>query len=73
MNHSQETGQEQVRLTSIEVRNFRSLRDLTLEDLGPLNVFLGVNGSGKTTIFEAMTFISHVLKHGLEKAWIEYG
>ena len=65
--------QETVRLTSIEVRNFRSLRDLTLTDLGPLNVFLGANGSGKTTIFQAMGFIRDVLQHGLEDTWLSYG
>jgi len=36
------------------VENYRSLRDLTLSDLGSLNVFIGKNSSGKSNIIEAL-------------------
>lgn len=40
-------------LSSLTVRNFKSIVDLTLE-LGRFNVFIGENGCGKTNILEAL-------------------
>ena len=41
-------------LESFKVRGFRSLDDTRLEDLGRVNVFVGRNGSGKTSALEAL-------------------
>jgi energy-coupling factor transporter ATP-binding protein EcfA2 len=40
-------------LSSLTIRNFKSIVDLTLE-LGRFNVFIGENGSGKTNLLEAL-------------------
>jgi hypothetical protein len=43
-----------MRITSVEVRNFKSLRHLILTDLPDLVVIAGPNGSGKTALFDAL-------------------
>lgn len=43
-----------MRLTSIVIKNFKSLADVQLESLGDLSVFVGPSGSGKTAIIEAL-------------------
>ncbi len=39
-------------------RRFRGLRDLTLEDLGIVNVLVGANGTGKTSLLEAIFLLA---------------
>lgn len=36
-------------------REYRSLRDVDLDDLGPFNVFYGPNGSGKSNVLRGIT------------------
>jgi len=43
-------------ITRLQVRNFKSLRDIDLE-LGPLNVLIGPNMSGKSNILSAFRFL----------------
>lgn len=40
-------------LNNLHIEAFRGLRDVRLEGLGPLNIFVGENNSGKTSILEA--------------------
>jgi len=42
-----------MRITSVHIQNFRSIRDLTV-DLGDTTVFIGANNSGKTAILDAL-------------------
>ncbi len=63
-------------LLGIRIRNFRSLRDVTLGkisfdqgvDLPPLMAFIGPNGSGKSSLLDAFGFVSDCLKDGVEAA-----
>lgn len=57
------------RIESIHVRNYRALRDVTLESLTPLTVLLGPNGSGKSTVFDVMAFLAQCFTEGLTRAW----
>lgn len=41
----------------IDIKGFKSIAQATL-DLGRLNVFIGANGSGKSSLFEATTVLS---------------
>lgn len=41
-------------LTSLHVSGFRDLRELEVERLGPVNLFVGANNSGKTSFLEAV-------------------
>ena len=41
-------------IRSIDVRNFRCFRQLSIPDLGRLNVIVGDNGAGKTALLESI-------------------
>ena len=42
------------RLGSLAIKNFRQLRDLSVEELGHLNLIVGGNNSGKSTLLDAL-------------------
>jgi AAA15 family ATPase/GTPase len=48
-------------LESIKIYQFRGLRDLELKDLGIVNLFVGINNSGKTSVLEALSIYCHPL------------
>ena len=41
-------------VTSVEIRNFRGFRELTVSDLAPINVIVGDNASGKTAFLKSI-------------------
>jgi predicted ATPase len=41
-------------LKRVEIKNFRSCRDVVLDDLGPMTVLVGRNASGKTNILQGI-------------------
>ena len=43
-------------LTRLQVENFRSLADVSV-DVHPINVLFGPNGSGKSTLLEAIRLL----------------
>jgi len=43
--------------TKVEVDGFRGLRSLKLDDLGRVNIFVGDNNSGKTSVLEALSIL----------------
>ncbi|MBX9596927.1 MAG: AAA family ATPase [Roseomonas sp.] len=61
------------RILSLQVRNYRALRDLTLKELTPLTVLLGPNGSGKSTVFDVFAFLSEAFSEGIRKPWDRRG
>lgn len=48
---------EKVRIREISIRNFKSLYNVSFEP-GKLNVFIGANGSGKSSVLEAIGVLS---------------
>ena len=67
-------------LSSITPKNILSFKDTTLE-LGPLNVLIGPNASGKSNLIEAISLLqaapsdlnSTILRGGGVGAWIWKG
>ena len=57
----------------LSVKNYRALRDIELKQLKPLTVFLGANGSGKSTIFDVFAFLAECFTVGLRQAWNKRG
>lgn len=57
-----------MRLESIHLRNFKSFRNATMEDLPPLCVIVGANGTGKTTLFRVFGFLKHCMRFNVRKA-----
>ena len=51
-----------MRIESIELRNYRVFRRARLDRLPAMAVLVGANGSGKTTMFDAFSFLKDALK-----------
>lgn len=48
-------------LSSIAIKNYRSLRDVSV-DFGGLNLFIGANASGKSAILDTLRFLSDAIR-----------
>ncbi|HEV8558344.1 MAG TPA: AAA family ATPase [Actinophytocola sp.] len=60
-------------ITQLRIRNYRVLRDITLEPLTPVTVLLGPNGSGKSTVLDALRFVQQAVTRGLAEPCDERG
>ena len=54
-------------LTRLQVKNFRSLADVSV-DVRPINVLFGPNGSGKSTLLEAIRLVKDCACRDVEEA-----
>jgi putative ATP-dependent endonuclease of OLD family len=43
-----------LRIRTIEIKNFKSLKDVEIKDIGDLTILIGANSSGKSNIMEAL-------------------
>lgn len=57
-----------MQIESIEIQNYRVLRNVKLEDLPRLIVLVGANGAGKSTVFDAFSFLKDTLSLNAGKA-----
>ncbi|KAA0873771.1 DNA replication/repair protein RecF [Nitrincola tapanii] len=68
-------------LVSLRIHSIRNLQHLELESLSPINLITGMNGSGKTSLLEAIHFLGttrsfrshqfrHFLSHGCQSALV---
>ena len=48
-------------ITELKITNFRSLREVWLDNLQPVNLLIGPNNSGKSNILKALKFFSEFL------------
>jgi len=60
-------------LTQLQFTNWRSLQNVTIDNLTPITVFIGANSSGKTNIVEALNFIRYASYSGLREAVYAFG
>jgi predicted ATPase len=58
-----------VRIHRLKVENYRVLRKVSFQDLTPLTVLCGANGSGKSTVFDVFAFLKEAFTQGLRPAW----
>jgi len=56
-----------LQIQKIELRNFRSFKKQTIELLPSINVLVGVNGAGKSTVLDAIAISLSWLVEGMQK------
>ncbi len=61
------------RIESIEIRNYRLFRHISLRNLPPMVVIIGANGSGKTTFFDVLAFLKDALHQNVAAAVTKRG
>ena len=49
-----------MRLTQLHIKNFRNLEDIQLTPVQGVNLIVGDNASGKTSLLEAIYYLSHI-------------
>ncbi len=57
-----------MKIETIRVRNFKAFADLHIKNLPELAVFIGANGTGKTTLFDVFGFLRDALKNNVKQA-----
>lgn len=62
-----------MRIERIRLKNFKVFRDVTLSDIEPYTVFVGANGVGKTTLFDAFGFLRDCLRDNVRPALAKRG
>ena len=58
----------QLMLQSFQLKNFKAVRDSTLIKFTPLTVFIGNNGSGKSSLIEGLETYKAIVEQGLDAA-----
>jgi predicted ATPase len=57
-----------MRLKSIKIQNFKAIRDSKSIKITPLTTFIGNNGSGKSSIIEALQMLKELTLGGIDSA-----
>lgn len=57
-----------MKIETIRLKNFKSFRELELKKLPDLAVFVGANGTGKSTLFDVFGFLSDALRNNVRQA-----
>lgn len=50
-----------IMIETIHIKKYKMLRDITIKDLSKMCVFLGANGTDKSTFFDVLTFLKDAL------------
>lgn len=62
-----------MRIESIRLMNFRAFRCVELKDIPPFSVFIGANGTGKSTIFQVFGFLRDAMISNVNVALARLG
>lgn len=62
-----------MKIEAIHIKNYKMFQNITLKDLPNMCVFLGANGTGKSTLFDVFTFLKDALTHNVRQALARRG
>ena len=62
-----------MKIESIHVKNYKVFQDVTVKNIPNMAVFLGMNGSGKTTFFDVFGFLNDALQSNVRAAFAKRG
>ncbi len=62
-----------MRVESIRIKNYKLFQSLELNNLPELAVFIGANGTGKSTLFDIFGFLSDALRNNIRQALLKRG
>lgn len=57
-----------MRIESITLKNFKTFKDVHINEIPPFLVVIGANGSGKSTLFDVFGFLHDCLKTNIRQA-----
>lgn len=57
-----------MKIEQITIRNYKVFQNVSIKDLPPLAVFVGANGTGKSTFFDVFGFLRDALKNNVRQA-----
>jgi len=56
-----------MKIKSIHIKNYKSLKNVEIDNIGNFNVFIGKNNSGKSAIFEIMRFLQLFINNNFDE------
>ena len=62
-----------MKIESLRIKNFKVFRDVEIRDIPNLAIFLGKNGTGKTTFFDVFGFLHDCLNSNVKMALVKRG
>ncbi|MBI9030571.1 AAA family ATPase [bacterium] len=62
-----------MKIEAIKVKNFKAFKDITIENIPSFCVFVGANGSGKSTIFSILEFLKEAFHSNINIALNKIG
>lgn len=62
-----------MRLTSVQISHYKSLSEVHLDNLQPLTLLVGANGTGKSNLVDALRFLRDMVVEGLDHAMSKRG
>lgn len=62
-----------MKIESLRLKNFKAFRDVTIPELPSFAVFVGANGSGKTSLFSVFSFLQDALSDNVPMALTRLG
>lgn len=57
-----------MQIIGLKIKNYRSLQNIELKNLPAFCVFVGANGTGKSTLFDVFGFLRDALKNNIRQA-----
>lgn len=62
-----------MKIERIRLKNYKAFQDVTISDLPDLALFVGANGTGKSTLFDVFGFLHDALKNNIRQALARRG